>query len=63
MPVVRHTGRLPASIAEGSGPADWIAGLRLTGDTSRLAFVETAGPMAAFFSAVWNVGTGLVTIW
>ncbi|MBD0272711.1 MAG: hypothetical protein ICV73_12375 [Acetobacteraceae bacterium] len=62
MPVVRHTGGLPTSIAEGSGPADWIAGLRLTGDTSRLAFVETAGPMAAFFSAVWNAGTGLVTI-
>lgn len=62
MPVVRHTGRLPASIAEGSGPGDWIAGLALSGDTSRLAFVETAGPMAAFFSAAWDAGTGLVTI-
>ncbi|GAA0596644.1 hypothetical protein GCM10009416_38690 [Craurococcus roseus] len=62
MPVVRHTGRLPASIAEGSGPGDWIAGLALSGDTPRLAFVETAGPMAAFFSAAWDAGTGLVTI-
>ncbi len=62
MPVVRWRGGVPASIAEGSGPADWIANLGLSGDTSRLAAVETVGPMAAFFSAAWDAALGAVTV-
>lgn len=62
MPVVGLTGRLPARIAEGSGPGDWIAGLGVTGDVLRVLTVETAGPMTAFFSAGWDAGTRLVTI-
>ncbi len=49
MPVVRYKGAVPASIAEGSGAADWIANLHLEGDLSRLVVVETVGPAAAFF--------------
>lgn len=52
MPVVRYTGRVPASISESSGPLDWIANLGLSGDLSRLAGIETTGPAAAFFSVV-----------
>jgi hypothetical protein len=62
MPVVRDKGVVPASIAEGSGPADWIANLHLEGDLSRLAAVETAGPAAAFFSATWNAALGIATL-
>lgn len=62
MPVVRHTGRLPASIAEGSAPGDWVANLGLSGDVAHLVAVEAAGPMAAFFSVSWSPGLGTATI-
>jgi hypothetical protein len=62
MPVVRYKGVVPAGIAEGSGPADWIANLHLEGDLSRLAVIETAGPAAAFFSATWNAALGIATL-
>jgi hypothetical protein len=62
MPVVRDKGVIPASIAEGSAPADWIANLHLEGDLSRLAAVETADPAAAFFSATWNAALGIATL-
>ncbi|CAA9286822.1 MAG: hypothetical protein AVDCRST_MAG08-4278 [uncultured Acetobacteraceae bacterium] len=62
MPVVRYKGVVPAGIAEGSGPADWIANLHLEGDLSRLAAIETAGPAAAFFSATWDAALGIATL-
>ena len=62
MPVVRYRGGAPASIAEGSRPTDWVANLALEGDLARLVAVETAGPMAAFFSASWNAALRVATI-
>ena len=62
MPVVRYRGAAPASIAEGSGPGDWIANFALSGDLSRLVAVETAGPAAVFFSASWNAALGVATV-
>ena len=52
MPVIRYRGVAPQSIVEGSGPSDWVANLHLSGDVSRLAAIETTGPMAAFFVGV-----------
>lgn len=62
MPVVKYTGGLPASIAENSGPADWIANLTLSGDLPHLVSVVATGPMAAYFSVAWNAAHGLATI-
>lgn len=62
MPVVRYTGSLPASIAEGSGAADWVGTLALSGDLAHLRAVETSGPMAAYFTASWNAALDLATI-
>jgi hypothetical protein len=62
MPVVRYKGGAPASIAEGSRAANWVANLALEDDLARLVAVETAGPMAGFFSATWNKALGLATI-
>jgi hypothetical protein len=62
MPVVRYRGGAPASIAEGSRSTDWVANLALEGDLARLVAVETAGPMAAFFSASWNAALRVATI-
>jgi hypothetical protein len=62
MPVVRHRGVTPASIAEGSGPSAWIANLHLEGDLSRLLAVEMAGPAAAFFSASWDAALGIAVV-
>ena len=62
MPVVRYRGGAPASIAEGSRAADWVANLALEGDLARLVAVETAGAMAAYFSATWNAALRMATI-
>lgn len=62
MPVVRYTGSVPGSIAESSGPLDWVANLGLSGDLSRLVGIETAGPAAAFFSVAWNAPLAVATI-
>jgi hypothetical protein len=62
MPMVRYKGGAPASIAEGSRAADWVANLALEGDLARLVAVETAGPMAAFFSATWNAALKMSTL-
>ncbi len=62
MPVIRYRGTAPASIAENSGPGDWVANLGLSGDLSHLAAVETVGPAAAFFSASWNAALGVAAV-
>jgi len=62
MPIIRITGGIPASIAENSGPADWIANLGLAGDLSRLAGIEITGPMASYFTATWNPTFGFATL-
>lgn len=51
---MRHvsvSGTLPGSIAEGSGPGDWIGNLALAGDVAWLTGIEVLGLGGLFFTA------------
>lgn len=59
---VRLWGGLPTTIAEDSGPGDWIANLTITGEITGLLSVEAIGPGASFFSAGYDPTLGLVSL-
>ncbi len=62
MRILQLSGGLPASIAENSGPADWVATLSLLGDTAGLLGIGLLGPDALYFSAGWNPAFGLISL-
>ena len=62
MPSVQVSGVIPNTIREGTRPGEWVAGLGLTGDTSRLTAIELTGAAALNFAAHWDAVLQLATL-